>query len=67
MALRAPPVGTLTTALTNPDDIDAWHQRGKEQRRQRDEQLERERKQQAQWLAQERERMAATDGNGRGW
>ncbi|MCX5328192.1 hypothetical protein [Streptomyces sp. NBC_00140] len=28
---------TLTDALANPDDIEAWHQRDKEERRQRDE------------------------------
>ncbi|MDQ0596177.1 hypothetical protein QF037_000522 [Streptomyces canus] len=49
---------TLTTALANPDDVDAWCQRDMEQSRQRDEQLEQERQQQAQWLAQDRERMA---------
>lgn len=50
---------TLTTALANPDDQDAWHLRDKEQRRQRDEERERERQERAQRLAQERERLAA--------
>ncbi|MET8081209.1 replication-relaxation family protein [Streptomyces sp. NPDC005303] len=37
---------TLTDALANPDDIDAWHHRDEEHRRERDQQLEQERLQQ---------------------
>ncbi|MGC0340611.1 hypothetical protein RKD20_005645 [Streptomyces sp. SLBN-8D4] len=34
---------TLTDALDNPDDIDAWHHRDEERRRERDQELEQER------------------------
>jgi hypothetical protein len=51
---------TLTAALTNPDDHDAWQQRDDERRRGRDERLERERQEQQRWLAQEREQWAAS-------
>ncbi|WP_327722345.1 replication-relaxation family protein [Streptomyces sp. NBC_00490] len=51
---------TLTDALANPDDIEAWRQRDEEQRRQRDEERKRERQQQTQWPGYDPELVTAT-------